>query len=316
MVQILPLPEGYPRQIDMATTWYLWKGATFRVPLSTIQRRKLRSGWNLTNVSTKSRALLYYRLTIQGRETDTLTANWLRKWDLLSLGENPPHITRIPHYLGDLRQYALDNAYIHTQGCGETNKAYKSRIYSTMSHLLNVTVVPPLMRNEMLWPNTDWPMVWKNIQATPTPDTLRSQWYNIIHDLTQTNERLHKTHLSPTDQCRLCNQMDTLSHRLTNCGEGRMMWFWTRLRIAAILRLDKRNIPEDWLIRPDFRIWPPKRNCAVLWFPTHLAVYRTKQDRSLTMNDYLNFMGRSKWKLDARSNRTSLVGNYLQILGT
>jgi hypothetical protein len=203
MVQILPLTEGYRRQIDTATTWYLWKGVTFRVPLSTIQRRKLRCGWNLTNVSTKSRALLYYRLTIQGRETDTFTANWLRKWDLLSLDENPPHITRIPHYLGYLRQYALDNAYIHPQGCGETKKAYKSRIYSTMSHLLNVTVVPPLMRNERLWPNTDWPMVWKNIQATPAPDTLRSQWYNVIHALIPTNERLHKIHLSPTDQCRL-----------------------------------------------------------------------------------------------------------------
>jgi hypothetical protein len=185
-----------------------------------------------------------------------------------------------------------------------------------MSHLLNVTVAPRLMRTERLWPNTDWPTVWKHIQATPAPDTLKAQWYNAIHALIPTNERLHKIHLSPTDQCRLCNQMYTLSHRLTDCGEGRMMWLWTRRRKATILRLDERNIPEEWLIRSDFRIWPPKRNCAVLWFLIHLVVYRTKQDPSLTMNDYLDFMRRSKWKLDTRANRTSLVGNYLQVLGT
>jgi hypothetical protein len=150
IAQILPMPKGYRRQIDTATTWYLWKGTTYRVPLSTIQRRKLQGGWNLMNVRTKSRALLYYRLTIQGRGTETLTANWLRKWDLLSLSKNPPHITRIPHYLGYLWQYALDNAYIHSQGCGKKKKAYKRWIYSTMTHLLSVTVAPPLMRTGRL----------------------------------------------------------------------------------------------------------------------------------------------------------------------
>jgi hypothetical protein len=71
----------------------------------------------------------------------------------------------------------------------------------------------------------------------------------------------------------------------------------------------------EWLLCPDLHLWPPKRHHAVLWILAHLALYRTKQDRSLTMNDYLDFVRRPKWKLDNLSNRTSLVGNYLRILG-
>jgi hypothetical protein len=99
IVQILPISAAYIRQIHTAITWYLWKSAIFRVPLCTIQRRKADGGWNLTNIGTKSRALLYYRLNMQGRATGTITAEWMKKWDLLSLRANPSNIGRIPRYL-------------------------------------------------------------------------------------------------------------------------------------------------------------------------------------------------------------------------
>jgi hypothetical protein len=207
--QILPMSEGCRRQIDIATTWCLWRGANFRVPLSTIQWKKFQGGWKLTNVSAKSRVLLYYCLTMQGWAPETLTANWLWKLDLLSPGENPPYIARIPQYLGYLRQYALDNAYIHQQERVETNMAYKRRMYSTVAHLLSVTVAHRLMRIERLWSNTDWPVVCRYIKATSRQESLKAQWYKVIHNLIPTNERLHKIHLSPTDQCWLYNQTDT-----------------------------------------------------------------------------------------------------------
>jgi hypothetical protein len=144
------------------------------------------------------------------------------------------------------------------------------------------------VRAEKLWPNTNWPVVWMNLKVTPGPETLKAQWYKVIHDLIPTNERLHKIHLSPTDQCRLCNQTDTLSHRLKDCGEGPRMWHWTRQRIAAILRIDERYTTVEWLLRPYFHLRPTKRHRAVLWILVHLVVYRTKQDRLLTMNDWIS----------------------------
>jgi hypothetical protein len=73
-------------------------------------------------------------------------------------------------------------------------------------------------------------------------------------------------------------------------------------------------IPAEWLLRPDYYLWPLKRHRAVLWIIAHMVIYRTKQDRSLTMNDYLDFMWRAKWKFDNQPNRNRLVGTYLSIL--
>jgi len=38
--QIFPPPTDYVRQMNTAISWFLWKGAIFRVPLSTLQRPK------------------------------------------------------------------------------------------------------------------------------------------------------------------------------------------------------------------------------------------------------------------------------------
>jgi hypothetical protein len=183
-----------------------------------------------------------------------------------------------------------------------------------MALILRTTVTPPTMRIECLWPDTKWITVWSNIQAAPVSEHMKAQWYIITHDLLPTNERLQKIRLSTTDKCKHCNMTDTLNHRLIECGEGRSTWYWTRRRIAALLRIDERNIPEEWLLRPDFNLWPPNRHRAVLWILIHLAGYRMKRDRILTMNDFIDFVRRSKWKATNTTNWTSLTGNYLQIL--
>jgi hypothetical protein len=107
---------------------------------------------------------------------------------------------------------------------------------------------------------------------------------------------------------------DTLSHRLSECKEGRSTWYWTRRRIATILRIDERRIPAERLLRPDFNTWPPKRNRAVLWILIHPVRYRKKRDRLLTINEFIEFMRRSKRKATNTTNWISLTGNYLQIL--
>jgi hypothetical protein len=80
------------------------------------------------------------------------------------------------------------------------------------------------------------------------------------------------------------------------------------------MRTDVRNIPKTWLLKPDLLLWPPKRHRAVLWIIAHMAVYRTKQGCSLSMNDYLGFMRRAKRKMDSQPSRSRLVGNYLSII--
>jgi hypothetical protein len=50
------------RQINTTTSWFLCKGAIYRVPLSTLYRQKTRGGWGLVNFGAESYTLLLYRM--------------------------------------------------------------------------------------------------------------------------------------------------------------------------------------------------------------------------------------------------------------
>jgi hypothetical protein len=67
------------------------------------------------------------------------------------------------------------------------------------------------------------------------PGRCRSKWYLVLHDLLPTKERLHKIALADTPSCTTCGQVDTLSHRPTDCGEGKKIWRWTKGHLATIL---------------------------------------------------------------------------------
>jgi hypothetical protein len=170
------------------------------------------------------------------------------------------------------------------------------------------------MRIEKHWPDTNWSTVWVNLWATPVPDSTKDAWYRVIHDIVPTRQRLHAIRLSQTDLCPMCHVKDTLTHRITGCGEGNRQWIWTRQRLAVILRTDPRWICEEWLYRPQFRFWPAQRHRAVLWILAKLIDFRLQKERTLTTCDYFDFLKRSKWKLYQQHNRQSQVGNYLSVI--
>jgi hypothetical protein len=102
-----------------------------------------------------------------------------------------------------------------------------------MRTLLNTVTEVPEMRIVRMWPNEDWTRIWMNVHEAPVTATVKVTWYKAIHDLLPTHERLHKIRLAPTDRWGQCNE-DTLTHRLTDCGEGPQIWEWTCRCIAAM----------------------------------------------------------------------------------
>jgi hypothetical protein len=63
--QVLPAPSVQIRQIVSAVAWFIWQGDIFRVPVSTLQKKKKNGGWGLNDVETKFRARLLYRTKIK-----------------------------------------------------------------------------------------------------------------------------------------------------------------------------------------------------------------------------------------------------------
>ena len=165
-----------------------------------------------------------------------------------------------------------------------------------------------------LQPHAKWIAVWKNLHETPVPDTSRAACYKVIHDIIATNVRLHKIRLTPTDSCRNCGKKYTIEQRIVDCGEGVQMWTWTKKQIAQILKTDPSNIPESWITCPQFTLWPPQRNRAVLWLLTNITTFRTQSQSNLTLQDFLEFLKRTSWKLHQTARRSAKVGDILATL--
>jgi hypothetical protein len=166
------------------------------------------------------------------------------------------------------------------------------------------------------WKEKNWQRVWTNLWVTPVEEVTKDAWYSVIHDIIPIKERFHAIRLAQTDQCPECNVPDTLSHRVAVCGTDSDEWEWTRKRLTVTLRIDQRWIPEEWLYRPQYWLWPPQSHKAVLWLLARLVEYRTERGKILTTHDYHDFLQRSKRKLYQQYNRLSLVGIYLSVLDT
>ena len=54
-----------------------------------------------------------------------------------------------------------------------------------------------------------------------------------------------------------------------------------------MLRTDPQWVPEEWLLRPRFKFWPPQRQRAVLWTLAQFAGFRSQLERNLTFQDYV-----------------------------
>jgi len=166
------------------------------------------------------------------------------------------------------------------------------------------------MRVEKLRQNIDWVRTWKNLNEAPVPETTRGVWYRVIHEIITMNECLHLINMVQTDTCRKCASKDTLEHRLLVCGEGKLIWEYSRPLIVRMLRMIPLRIPDDWIIHPQFHIWPPKRRRAILWTLTNVVTVDpgSKPDQKYARRRYRQkYVTRTKYKFGTYSKRISFV---------
>ena len=100
---------AFTQQLRVAEERYIWHGATFRLPVSTLQKPRKQEGWELPDIAVKCRALLLRCMWVHSKE-GTATAKWLKAWGLVRPQANPPKVGMIPQRLAYLRQYACDDS--------------------------------------------------------------------------------------------------------------------------------------------------------------------------------------------------------------
>jgi hypothetical protein len=170
------------------------------------------------------------------------------------------------------------------------------------------------MRIEKLWPQTGWDTVWKNLWEAPVQKHVTTTWYKVIQDNVPTKGRLYKIRIASNDTCRECGRTDTLRHRLLECGQGRHQRDWTKQKMAIILRMDPRWIPDEWLVRPQYKLWPAQRRRAIGWMLATFVTCRMRKEGKSPVKEYDEFIRRSLNLLQRSKARQRLVGNYLNIL--
>ena len=170
------------------------------------------------------------------------------------------------------------------------------------------------MRVQKLWPHIDWIRIWKNFNDTPVPANTRCIWYQVVHDIIPAKVRLHRINIVPSDTCRRCTATDTVGHRPIACGEGWTIWQYTKTLLARILWTIPARIPDEWILRPQFNIWPPKRHRAIFWVVAHFVIFRIQQNTNRTLHDYMDFLHRCRRKLMRHKGGRDLVGTYLTVL--
>jgi hypothetical protein len=141
--------------------------------------------------------------------------------NLTEAQENPPDIRQIPRQYEYLRVYAQEMAYVTPRELIDGRRTYTKRIYDTLRLMSANTAPTREIRMEHLYPGQDWSKVWKNIAKARITDEARSAWYSGFHDLIPTNFRLHNIRMADNEDCTLCGRRDNLTHRLTECGEGK-----------------------------------------------------------------------------------------------
>ena len=143
-------------------------------------------------------------------------------------------------------------------------------------------------------------------------DTIKSTRYAAIHGIIPTNDRLAAIQLTARSACSKSGHSDSLQHRITECGEGPIMWTWTRKKLGIMLRMDHKYIPQDWFLRPYH--WPPQRQATILWILAHFVHYRLKISRRLSLQDYMDFLKRSRRKVHQHTRKRPGTGRYLDVI--
>ena len=144
------------RQLTTAIAWYIWKGATFRVPISTLLKPKRQGGWVLIDIEAKRRAHLI------GRECGFKT--WGRgSQQRHSSGSgtrmDPGRTSSQKNDTDDIRVFisiCAGHGPHYTTGNDETLRTFKMRVYNSLHRMAAATRESLEMRITLRNRDTKW----------------------------------------------------------------------------------------------------------------------------------------------------------------
>ena len=254
---VAPLAKNLTR-VRVLVSNFLWAGRVVKLPYPVMCLPKRKGGLGLHDALLRCKALFASRWWTISQVTPTaFSATCLEAWTVQFLQSDR---ARTPRSCDHLRVY---NDIVKVLPCGMVGEG-KANIGYCYTALREQSLKAEI-RVEQKLPNTDWPQVWANIQARHMPLQARDTWFQLVHDIIPTNERLHRIHLSQTDRCTRCNRWDTALHRATACGNAADVWAWLRATLANLTGQPVTTFQQDFVVRPDQKLNSKNTHCTVMW---------------------------------------------------
>lgn len=137
-----PEPEGARATNLKAISWYIWRGAIFRMPLLTLQSRTEEGSMDLINVGAHCHAFCLTRFRVQRYRSGSLTAEWLNVWASLYPRTNPAHIRVISRTVEYLGIYFHEWEMWNPRGRPKEGGAFKRRVFDTLRTMSTTKTKP------------------------------------------------------------------------------------------------------------------------------------------------------------------------------
>lgn len=300
VAQVLPIPEDAAVRLQRLINKWLWAGSTFTVPFRLLCAPRTAGGLGLLHPLWKALSLfmgrwaaapLLLRHTFSAAWLDVLATHWPPQ-DAAVRSSIPDSLLHYKRYHCHRPAAALD---LQPPVCA---RAVHRALYD---QLMAANPAAPPRAERLATRTVEWPLVWRSISRSWHGSATVSWWYIAVHDLVRTRYREHHhidsnkvVRTPPT--CMACGRVDTLLHRLTQCGAAADVWSWLN-RVLG-------RLPQDIFIRPD-RQWTPKKLHATMSWVLGKAVRYMLEGRhgQRSLQDFKVFLRQATHQLDETDQR-------------
>lgn len=266
-----------------------------------------KGGLGLTDVSSKCKALLIRRIIqLCHKCPDSALCMAIRIYKPQSM-QVPIHLGDTHYKVNHITLFLLEISYLRMKSSAPLHDLTTAQLYRLMNDSGRVN------RMELKYPDKDWTVIWKNINNKVLDTDIRSTWYKIVNETIPTRKKLHKIHLSVTDECRECHLIDTLQHRFV-CGENKLIWERCRKILASVCRTAPQHISLMSVLKPDGNYYPIIKKNTWTWLVGHTLHHITSAQDKASYSGYRVYLATRAQLLEKGANYRKRFANYITAL--
>lgn len=145
-------------------------------------------------------------------------------------------------------------------------------------YLIEDSNIKPKIHNEL--PNVDWETVLDNLNKNFLTSSAKTCLFFVLNDLVPTKSKLFRHGIAgiSSPKCDVCNDCDTMQHRIEKCGFAGNVWNWVKMIIRTRMEIN--------IVSPDetLALHIGEKDCkskAALWLTVEAMKFNlTNYDKS------------------------------------